>query len=511
MAMQWRKDQPMTAAQWRLAREMHQKLCADAGISDEREEFRAWHFQNCKGALYKTMLGDNPPKRKFVEGHSIYQWLPGGENEDPELVRLLAQDDLEGFKERMRALFRDGRGREAPGTWGQADINQPATKESKRTPYVRQIAYLFLEAKKGDIVVMTSSGKYGDPDLQYKNTLYDIGVFTTDQVKWMTPEEMGAKRAASQSGASEKKGNSMEICWKDVHVNARGERVLQGDSATRPVFWCRERKLYACSEGAIGYVNSVGMTTMQPMLQLGHVLELFKKGSPIARKPAPPPPRAPRRAPLQRPQPADGARIRVGAIVKATLHAWPGELKRLGSKFRARGRVVEQGTTDELDDDCPEELRKGRVWRVHYDDDDEIFPTPESCLFFVAPPRPTPDAPAAPATPNADRAAGAPVTPEDEDEPEFIETRRSKKRARRGSTLRDLKEEGQAKALKLLGQVKKEKSAAEDARDIAQDTLNPLARTVNALQTQVDDALALALAHGADPAAVDAIRNRPRV
>ena len=50
-----------------------------------------------------------------------------------------------------------------------------------------------------------------------------------------------------------------------------------------------------------------------------------------------------------------------------------------------------------------------------------------------------------------------------------------------------------------------------NARDIAQDTLNPLARTVNALQTQVDDALALALAHGADPAAVDAIRNRPRV
>ena len=97
MAMQWRKDQPMTAAQWRLAREMHQKLCADAGISDEREEFRAWHFQNCKGALYKTMLGDNPPKRKFVEGHSIYQWLPGGENEDPELVHLLEQDDLEGF------------------------------------------------------------------------------------------------------------------------------------------------------------------------------------------------------------------------------------------------------------------------------------------------------------------------------------------------------------------------------------------------------------------------------
>ena len=209
MAM-WKKDQPMTAARWRLVRDMHQTLCAEADIIDGREEFRVWYMQNCNGSLYHAMLGDNPSEEEgYVEAHSIYRWLPGGQNEDAELVRLLAQDDLEGFKERMRALFRDGRGREAPGTWGQADINQPATKESKRTPYVRQIAYLFLEAKKGDIVVMTSSGKYGDPDLQYKNALYDIGVFTTDQVKWMTPEGMGAKRAASQSGASEKKGNSM--------------------------------------------------------------------------------------------------------------------------------------------------------------------------------------------------------------------------------------------------------------------------------------------------------------
>ena len=33
-------------------------------------------------------------------------------------------------------------------------------------------------------------------------------------------------------------------------------------------------------------------------------------------------------------------------------------------------------------------------------------------------------------------------------------------------------------------------------------------RIVDALRTQVDDPAALALAHGADPAAVDAIRNR---
>ena len=515
----------MTAAQWRLAREIREKLCAEAGISDGREEFRAWHFQNCKGALYKTMLGDNPPKRKFVEGHSIYQWLPGGENEDPELARLLEQDDLEGFKERMRALFRDGRGREAPGTWGQQDINQPEYKESKRTPYITQIGHLFF-AKKGDLVVMTSSGKYGDPDLQKEKTLYNVGVMTTNHVTWMTPKEMGVRQALPQTGGSVKlDGNSLD--WREIDMEG-GQRVLQGDSAVREVNWLYEGKLYDCKARnyeARDYVNHLAITTILPMKQFANVMELVKKGSPIVQKPpqpAPPPPRAPRRAPRRapppRPQKAGGARIRVGAVVEATLHAWPRELKKHGPRFRARGRVVEQGTTDELDDDCPEELRKGLVWHVHYDVDDEIFPTPECCLSLVEPPRHTPDAPAAPATPDADRAAGAPVTPDgDDDEPEYIGTR-SKKRARRGSTLRDLKEEGQAKALKLLGQVKKEKSAAEDARDIAQgerdiaqDTLEPMTLTVNALQTQVDDALALALAHGADPAAVDAIRNRPRV
>ena len=123
----------MTAAQRSLVRDMHQKLCAEAGISG-REEVRAWHFQNCKGALYKTMLGDNPPKRKFVEGHSIYQWLPGGENEDPELVRLLELGDLEGFRERLRALPRDGVA--GAGTWGQQAINQPARED--RRPYITQ-------------------------------------------------------------------------------------------------------------------------------------------------------------------------------------------------------------------------------------------------------------------------------------------------------------------------------------------------------------------------------------
>ena len=76
-------------------------------------------------------------------------------------------------------------------------------------------------------------------------------------------------------------------------------------------------------------------------------------------------------------------------------------------------------------------------------------------------------------------------------------------------------EQEQAEAFKRV-RVKQEaaenaRDIAQGERDIAQDTLEPMTLTVNALQTQVDDALALALAHGADPAAVDAIRNRPRV
>ena len=221
----------MTAAQRSLVRDMHQKLCAEAGISDRTEEVRAWHFQNCKGALYKTMLGDNPPKRKFVEGHSIYQWLPGGENEDPELVRLLEQGDEEGFRERLRALFRDGRGREAPGTWGQQAINQPANEEDRR-PYITQIPYLFF-AKKGDLVVMTSSGEYGDPDLQGENTEYVVGVMTTEKVAWMTPKEMGVRQALPQTGGSVKlDGNSLD--WRKIDTEG-GQRVLQGDSAVREV------------------------------------------------------------------------------------------------------------------------------------------------------------------------------------------------------------------------------------------------------------------------------------
>ena len=85
----------MTAARWRLVRDMHQTLCAEANVIGGREDFRVWYMQNCNGSLYHAMLGDNPSEEGYVDAHSIYRWLPGGPNEDAELVRLLELGDQE--------------------------------------------------------------------------------------------------------------------------------------------------------------------------------------------------------------------------------------------------------------------------------------------------------------------------------------------------------------------------------------------------------------------------------
>lgn len=75
---------------------------------------------------------------------------------------------------------------------------------------------------------------------------------------------------------------------------------------------------------------------------------------------------------------------------------------------------------------------------------------------------------------------------------------------KRASQLRDLRDKEQAATLKRA-RVKQE--GAEEARDDAQDLVNPLTLTVDKLQTKLDKALALASAHGADPAVVNAIRD----
>ena len=484
----------------RAVREAQATLLAAAGI-DQPAELQIWGCQNWKGAGWPMLRGDNPLEEPFMEAHGIEPMLPGGTAADDELVRLQRLGDAAGFAARIKELYETERRFEAPGLWGRFN-------ESRVSPgRVGQLSTLFVNAKKGDLVIMTSSGKYGDPELQVENTRYVIGMFTTDPVPegivWRTPEEMGVHAAVYAPGELERhfRERTTEEKFRK-EADGRFTRVLEGPLATRPVRWLVAGRLYDLSEKHRKYLSVAGVKTIAPMYNYSVVQALIDKGSRIVRaeavgkrirvwwpsedkwfggevasfdgrrhgiryddgdedlvdlanhtfeivetaagahdaasdpeeapetaaQPAPPPPRAPRRAappppdaprraPPLRPQKAGDAGIRVGAVVEATLHAWPRELKKHGPRFRARGRVVEQGTADELDDDCPEELRKGRVWHVDYDVDKEVFPTPECCLSLVEHPRHTPDAPAAPATPDADRAPGAPVTPEDEDGP----------------------------------------------------------------------------------------------
>ena len=66
-------------------------------------------------------------------------------------------------------------------------------------------------------------------------------------------------------------------------------------------------------------------------------------------------------------------------------------------------------------------------------------------------------------------------------------------------------------AKSLLVRVKDEKQRAEGEKEDAQDLLSPLNKTINALQTKVDELAAFAKAGGLDPHAIDAIKYRSNV
>ena len=129
--------------------------------------------------------------------------------------------------------------------------------------------------------------------------------------------------------------------------------------------------------------------------------------------------------------------------------------------------------------------------------------------------------------PRAIQVVGAPVTPEDE--PEFIETRGPKKRARQSSTLRDFRDEEQAKEHK---KVKEEKSEAQElanqlvlSENNKMSEIDELRRTVSERDSRIEALEAEAREKDATIAelrgrmgqldnalaAVDAIRNRPLV
>ena len=139
----------------RAVREAQATLLAAADIDRQPAELQVWECQNWKGAGWEVMRGVNPENAPSIEAHGVQPWLPGGSAADDELVRLQRLGDAAGFAARIKELYKTERRFEAPGLWGRFN-------ESRVSPTpVGQLSTLFVDAKKGDLVMMTSSGKHG--------------------------------------------------------------------------------------------------------------------------------------------------------------------------------------------------------------------------------------------------------------------------------------------------------------------------------------------------------------
>ena len=97
-----------------------------------------WYFNNWQGNGWRWFL-----KYGIVEAWGAANWLPGGANEDPELRQFQEARDVVEFKERAKEL---------------AKTNIPNAEYKTK---IDQVANVFCKMKRGDIVVMTSNGKYG--------------------------------------------------------------------------------------------------------------------------------------------------------------------------------------------------------------------------------------------------------------------------------------------------------------------------------------------------------------
>ena len=269
----------------RAVRGAQATLLAAADIDSQPAKLQIWGCQNWKGAGWPVMRGDNPLGESSIEAHGVQPMLPGGTAADDELVRLQRLGDAAGFAARIKELYKTERRFEAPGLWGRFN-------ESRVSPTpVAQLSALFVSAKKGDLVMMTSSGKHGDPQLQVENTRYVIGVFATDPIpegiRWRTPEELGVHRAVYGPGELDKhcRERDTEDYFKDVDVreeaDGRFTRVLEGPLATRPVRWLVAGRLYDLSKKHRKYLSAAGVTTIARMYDYSVVQALIDKGSRI--------------------------------------------------------------------------------------------------------------------------------------------------------------------------------------------------------------------------------------
>ena len=256
------------AAEIKRSRAISARLCKDAGLPAAKGE-DAFHVQNWGGAGWLSQKGDNERQVQFVEAFGIYPCLPGGRKADPELVRLHKDDDRDGFRSRFRELLKDGCHRDAPGAWGREDL-KPGDINTRAS----QMSLLFF-AKRGDVVIMTSSGRYATDELTGSNARFAIGVFSDEpRFEWMAPEDIGAVRGAD-AGYKQKRGGG----WT---------RKLAGPLAVRRVTWVREGRYWDVDDVVRKYFNQIVQPTVaqirakgptSPKGGLPRVLDAFLKAA----------------------------------------------------------------------------------------------------------------------------------------------------------------------------------------------------------------------------------------
>ena len=148
------------------------------------------------------------------------------------LTSLLHAGDKDGFTERLKKLIEEGRYREAPGSWGREE----AWKGDVVSRKVQQLVLLFF-AKKGDVVIMTSSGTLAPKDMTAERARFVIGILHTEPVfHWMDPDEIGAKLAKAP-------GKLKDGAMKQERDGSY-TRLMPGRIAVRPVTWLRAGLCY---------------------------------------------------------------------------------------------------------------------------------------------------------------------------------------------------------------------------------------------------------------------------
>ena len=205
------------------------ELLAAARVTRNSQDARLFHFQNWGGLGWKTLQGDNAAKLSFVEGWGVLPCLPNGLKADPILTQMQQAGDRDGFQQRLLELLELGAQKEAPGVWGDVLWTESQTKQR-----VKQLCYLFVDARKGDLAIMTSSGKHAAPGLNADKTQFAIGIFTTEPtcVRWMEPTEIGTVHRL-EGFAESVHGDSGFAPQADGSL----AKALAGPLGVRPVVW----------------------------------------------------------------------------------------------------------------------------------------------------------------------------------------------------------------------------------------------------------------------------------